>query len=342
MLRTVAGREEAGAWLWTGSWTEPSVQTVQSGPPAAQIRSVRADSALGAPGRTSHNPPVVGSSPTRPTSGFTRSRPDVIESSYQENIGPGGKLLVKRCQSKAVDERELQAVAAYLATDPYASTTELAEIRAVERGKDPHQVPYFDLTVSAVKSVSVLHASYRVLARQAREAATRTRPPCSTRADENEAALLDSAREAVVWLEQYATQTGHHSAYTGEWRDGVGLAASLFLHWIRAACTTSGSPSPRSPTGSWKPSCPPSARRGLGTGGQRPAPRRRPGRGCRLRPARPDPRRRRRSCLRPRRGMSATRAYPPWTRVERCECDQCARRRPEQTVGYLIQFRRLT
>ena len=30
-------------------------------------------------------------------------------------------------------------------------------------------MPYFDLTVSAVKSVSVLHASYRVAARQARQ-----------------------------------------------------------------------------------------------------------------------------------------------------------------------------
>ena len=54
-------------------------------------------------------------------------------------------------------------MAAYLAAHPYASAVELAEVRAAERGKDPHQVPYFDLTVSAVKSVSVLHASYRVV-----------------------------------------------------------------------------------------------------------------------------------------------------------------------------------
>ena len=32
--------------------------------------------------------------------------PDVIERLYQENIGPGGELLVKRRQSKAADERE--------------------------------------------------------------------------------------------------------------------------------------------------------------------------------------------------------------------------------------------
>ena len=188
-------------------------------------------------------------------------------------------------------------MAAYLAAHPYASATELAEVRAAERGKDPHQVPYFDLTVSAVKSVSVLHASYRVAARQARERGDQDQAAAlDARADEIEAALMDSAREAVAWLERHATytRTGHHSARTGEWRDGDGLVASLFLHhlsrdgdpqlhvhvaiWNRVqradgadaqvadpglalACTTSGSPSPRSPTGSWRPSCPPSATR---------------------------------------------------------------------------------
>jgi hypothetical protein len=42
------------------------------------------------------------------------------------------------------------------------------------------------------------------------------------RADEIEAALMDSVREAVAWLERHATCTrnGHHSSRTGEWRDG--------------------------------------------------------------------------------------------------------------------------
>ena len=161
--------------------------------------------------------------------------PDVIERLYQENTGPGGELLVKRRQSKAASDREAAAVAAYLAVHPYASATELAEVRAAERAKDPRQVPYFDLTVSAVKSVSVLHASYRIAARQARQRGDQDQAVAlDTRADELEAALLDSAREAVAWLERHATytRTGHHSARSGEWRDGAGLTASLFLHHL--------------------------------------------------------------------------------------------------------------
>jgi conjugative relaxase-like TrwC/TraI family protein len=126
-------------------------------------------------------------------------------------------------------------VAAYLAAHPYASVTELAEVRAAERGKDPRQVPYFDMTISAVKSVSVLHASYRVSARQARQRGEADRAAAlDVKADELEDALMDSAWEAAAWLERHATytRTGHHSASTGEWRDGDGLVASLFLHHL--------------------------------------------------------------------------------------------------------------
>ena len=46
--------------------------------------------------------------------------------------------------------------------------------------------------------------------------------------------LLDAARDTVAWLERHATytRTGHHSARTGQWRDGDGLVASVFLHHI--------------------------------------------------------------------------------------------------------------
>ena len=161
--------------------------------------------------------------------------PAVIGLLYQQNIGPGGELLVTRRRSKAAGEREQAAVTAYLAAHPYASATELAEVRAAEHGQNPHQVPYFDLTVSAVKSVSVLHASYRVSVRQARDRGQDDQAAAfDARADELEDALMDSARQAVSWLDRHAayTRTGHHSTRTGEWRDGGGLVASLFLHHL--------------------------------------------------------------------------------------------------------------
>jgi hypothetical protein len=161
--------------------------------------------------------------------------PAVIGRLYQHNIGPGGELLVTGRQSRAAEEREAAAVAAYLAAHPYASATEVAEVRAAERGKEPHLVPYFDLTVDVVKSVSVLHASYRVAAREGRVRGDQDQAAAlDARADEIEAVLMDAAREAVAWLERHATytRTGHHSARTGEWRDGDGLVASVFLHHI--------------------------------------------------------------------------------------------------------------
>jgi len=100
--------------------------------------------------------------------------PDVIARLYQQRIGPGGEQLVRRRQSKPAKERE-QAAAAYLAAHPGATAAEFAEVRAAENGRDSHQVPYFDLTVSAAKSISVLHASYRVAARQARDRGDETR-----------------------------------------------------------------------------------------------------------------------------------------------------------------------
>jgi conjugative relaxase-like TrwC/TraI family protein len=159
----------------------------------------------------------------------------VIARLYQHNIGPAGELLVARRQSRAAQEREEAAVTAYRAAHPYASATELAEVRAAERGTDARQVPYFDLTVDVVKSVSVLHASYRVAARQACERGDHAHAAAlDKRADQIEAAVLDAARDAVAWLERHATytRTGHHSSRTGEWRDGDRLVASTFLHHI--------------------------------------------------------------------------------------------------------------
>jgi hypothetical protein len=160
----------------------------------------------------------------------------VIENLYMEGIGPGGERLLRPRVPRPVRVRETAAVAAYLAGHPFASATELAEARAAERAKEAAmRVPYYDLTISAAKSVSVLHASLKVAAKQARDGGDEeTAGALDAEADGIEADLVAAARLAVEQLEREAcyTRTGHHSATTGQWRDGEGLIAALFAYHI--------------------------------------------------------------------------------------------------------------
>jgi conjugative relaxase-like TrwC/TraI family protein len=161
--------------------------------------------------------------------------PKVIERLYMKRISPDGEILGGRRQSKTAKEREDVAVARYARDHPYASATEVAEVRVAERGRDPKQRPYFDLTTDLVKSVSVLHASYRVSAARAREEDDEALAAAlDAKAGEIEQALIEVAHEAVEWAEENATytRTGHHSSTSGEYRDGDGLAAAIFLHHI--------------------------------------------------------------------------------------------------------------
>jgi conjugative relaxase-like TrwC/TraI family protein len=161
---------------------------------------------------------------------------DLIRRLYMERIAPGGEVLGKRHAKKADEKAEQIAVAAYVKAHPFASVTEVAEFRASQRARrGPKSVPYFDITISAVKSVSVLHASYRIAAMQARQAgAVQRAAELDARADAIEQAIMDAAREAVKWLEAHhaRTRTGYHSKTTGEWRDASGLCGALFLHHL--------------------------------------------------------------------------------------------------------------
>lgn len=148
----------------------------------------------------------------------------VIGQLYMEGTGPHGEILVDRQQP------EEAVVAAYRAAHPYASSVELAEVRAAERANSADSAPYCDLTVTAAKSVSVLHASYRVSAMQARQSGDHPEAASfDVKAGEIETTLMESAREAIGWLEQHATYT---STVPGQWCDGDGLTAALFLHHI--------------------------------------------------------------------------------------------------------------
>ena len=162
--------------------------------------------------------------------------PGVIERLYQKGIGPSGEMLLRPRAAKPVKDREDAAVAAYTVKHPFASAVEIAEVRAAERAKETaSRVPYYDMPLNEVKSVSVLHASLRVAAKQARDDGDQVAADVlDAEADGIEDDLIESARLAVEQLEAEAcyTRTGRHSATTGEWRDGKGLTAALFLHHI--------------------------------------------------------------------------------------------------------------
>ena len=64
------------------------MQVVQSQLWAARLRGICAGRAPGAPGRASHNPPVVGSSPTRPTCGYTLHPVSPVDRSRRYRMSP--------------------------------------------------------------------------------------------------------------------------------------------------------------------------------------------------------------------------------------------------------------
>ncbi len=158
----------------------------------------------------------------------------VMERLYMQHVGPDGELLT-RPRGNAAAEDDDQAAAAFRAVHPFASEVEVAEAVAKARGGVRVPVPYYDLTVSAAKSVSVLHASLKIAAQEAfKRGDLVTAGKLHAEADGIEADLEAAARFAVERAEAEAcyTRTGHHSATTGEWRDGAGLIAGTFTHHI--------------------------------------------------------------------------------------------------------------
>jgi conjugative relaxase-like TrwC/TraI family protein len=161
--------------------------------------------------------------------------PGVIQRLYMQGIGPDGERLRRGVVRDEDDAAEL-AGQAYREAHPFAAETEVAEAVSVAMSKTGQvKVPYFDLTISAVKSVSVLHASLKVSAMMARKNGDdELADVLDGEADGIESDLIESARAAISRAERTAcyARTGHHSSTTGEWRDGEGLVAALFVHHI--------------------------------------------------------------------------------------------------------------
>ncbi len=164
---------------------------------------------------------------------------EVAERLYQQGIGLGGERIIRHAAPKSDEDRataEAAAIARYRDEHPFASVSEINIERTRIRATSPGiSRPYYDITSSASKSISVLHASLRVAAAQARETGDEINAVAlDAEAQAIEEALLESVREGLELLEAMAcyVRTGHHSASTGEWRDGRGLVATSWLHTI--------------------------------------------------------------------------------------------------------------
>jgi hypothetical protein len=163
----------------------------------------------------------------------------VAERLYQQGVGPGGERIIQHAAPKTSKDQaaaEAAAVARYREKHPFASASEINAEQTRIRATCPGIArPYYDLTSSASKSVSVLHASLRVAAGRARDAGDHiTAAALDGEAQAIEDALLDAVREGLELFEAMAcyVRTGHHSGTTGEWRDGKGLVATSWLHTI--------------------------------------------------------------------------------------------------------------
>ena len=164
---------------------------------------------------------------------------EVAERLYQQGIGPGGERIIQHAAPKSDEDRaaaEAAAIGRYRDEYPFASASEINAERTRIRATSPGiSRPYYDVTSSASKSVSVLHASLRVAAGQARQEGDEVKAAAlDGEAQAIEDTLRDAMREGLELLEAMAcyVRTGHHSKSTGQWGDGKGLVATSWLHTI--------------------------------------------------------------------------------------------------------------
>ena len=169
---------------------------------------------------------------------------EVMRRLFHYGIGPDGEPLGSRQKAP-----KYQARAAYAAVEEaiskriaalgeFVTPEEKREIRLQERARMRAQTPYYDMTFSAEKSVSLMHAGLRAAAKRARdEQRGADAERFEAQAAQVEAAVMAGADEMLGRAERRAAivRTGHHSSSSGEFRDAAGFAAVKFpQHTSRA------------------------------------------------------------------------------------------------------------
>src|SRR5690349_4835555 len=176
--------------------------------------------------------------------GVDKASARTMRALFHYGIGPDGVRLSSRqrapkYQPRAVYAQVEEAIARRVAAlGRFATPEERREIRLQERARMRTSTPYYDMTFSAEKSVSLLYAGLLAAAQQARDQGDEQ----ETERLRAEAGLVEAAVMAgadrmleVAGQRGAIVRTGHHSASSGAFRDAAGFVAVKFLqHTSRA------------------------------------------------------------------------------------------------------------
>jgi hypothetical protein len=162
--------------------------------------------------------------------------PEVYRNLFGKLIAPTGEKLYTGRPPRYVtgpgeSDRVDDVAAAVAGLGPFTTPAEVRRTRAKVLGSTGAAVPFYDLTFSATKSVSLLQVSYAAAAAKAHVAGHHDQAEeYERRVRAIDEAAVQTARRLVGLAERRAlfVRTGHHGQHSGEWRDADGAVAALF------------------------------------------------------------------------------------------------------------------
>src|SRR5215472_4135257 len=138
----------------------------------------------------------------------------VFEPLYGKHLDPrdptGKTRLGRAAQQFTPEEAIFRELAA---AEPHASPARLAELRTLAKAQVRHAVPFWDITVSVSKSITLLYGGLLAAAEKTRRAGDTARAGhLERRAGRVWAAIMEGNRAALEYLQDEAgmTRTGYH------------------------------------------------------------------------------------------------------------------------------------
>ena len=138
----------------------------------------------------------------------------VFEPLYGEHLDPRdptGKTRLGRAAQQFTGEEAIFTELA--AAEPHASPARLAELRTLAKAQTRHAVPFWDITVSVSKSITLFYGGLLAAAEQARRAGdTAQADHLERQAGRAWAAIMEGNQAALEYLQDEAgmTRTGYH------------------------------------------------------------------------------------------------------------------------------------